>query len=397
MDLFDKELFKQLAEVNNTVAVSLYLPLETEVDKHDKNRIRLKNQLAEATDTLKENYDFSTKEVTDLLEPASRLIANGRFTTDLELNDGLAIFLSAERSEIYTLPRQFEAQMFIGSHFYLTPLLPLLTENGRFYILALSQNEIRLLQASAHTIENVPLGDNIPASLTEALKWEDPEAQTQWHTNISSHARDSRQAVFHGHGGASDENEKEGIEEYFRQVATGIDTLLNGEDTPLVLAGVDYLLSIYEQVSSYPHLLKAGIAGTPEQLSASTLRKKAWEIVAPHFEQDYQREADRLKSAYHANSDLVTDDVENIITAAHYGQVEMLFLDEDGRYWGRFDAAQGAVTRQRADEPNSQELLERTAVQTILTGGTVYVVTNVHLPIQTTAVAQLRSPVYSAA
>lgn len=50
-----------------------------------------------------------------------------------------------------------------------------------------------------------------------------------------------------------------------------------------------------------------------------------------------------------------------------------------------------------ATDPDSQELLDRAAAHTILADGTVYVASRAHLPLQTTAVAHLRSPLYAAA
>ncbi|MEZ4715870.1 MAG: hypothetical protein R2851_07260 [Caldilineaceae bacterium] len=55
--------------------------------------------------------------------------------------------------DVYTqlrLPLDFPSLTRVADHFYVKPLLPLLTDDGRFYILALSQNDVRLYQAT-HT------------------------------------------------------------------------------------------------------------------------------------------------------------------------------------------------------------------------------------------------------
>lgn len=389
MNSLTKETFKRLAEVDDYPCVSIYLPLEQEADKHDKNRIRLKNQLATATDQLSER-GLASDEVANLLQPATDMIAHGRFTTNLELNQGLAIFLSPNTTEIYTLPVSFAEQTLVANHFYLTPVLPLLQENGRFYILALSQNEIRFLQATAHSIEAVTLDDDIPASLDEALKWEDPEAQSQWHTSTSPQAQRSRQAIFHGHGVTNEETQKEDVQEYFRQVAAGIDDLLKEEKAPLVLAGVNYLLPIYRKASQYSHLTEGVVSGNPEQMSPQTLREKAWALVAPHFDEARQEALTRF--ANQAGSDMCADTVEAVIAAAHYGQVDTLFLAENGRYWGSFDESQASVQPGNREDGESQELLERTAVYTLLNGGTAYVMPEADMPREVKAAALLRSP-----
>jgi hypothetical protein len=43
----------------------------------------------------------------------------------------------------------------VSERFHVKPLLPLLSGDGRFYVLALSQNEIRLLQGTRYSVEQV--------------------------------------------------------------------------------------------------------------------------------------------------------------------------------------------------------------------------------------------------
>ena len=99
----------------------------------------------------------------------------------------------------------------------------------------------------------------VPKSLAEALQFDDPEQQLQFHTGAPR--GDGRQtAVFHGQGGAK-ENAKDDILEYFRQIDQGLHPVLRDERAPLVLAGVDYLHPIYRQANTYPHLLDQGLTG----------------------------------------------------------------------------------------------------------------------------------------
>jgi hypothetical protein len=395
MNLITKDELKRLAQVNDPPAVSLYLPLEQEVDKHDQNRIRLKNLLAEAEKQLQQHYNLSPQEIADLLQPAARLIADGRFTTNLTLNHGLAVFLSTTGADIYTLPVPFTEQLKIAARFYLAPLLPLLMENGRFYILALSQNEIRFWRATAHTINEVWLSNDIPTSLADALKWEDPEAQIQWHSSTSSQVTGfgRRSAIFHGHGVTGGETRKDNIREYFRQIAAGIDDILKEQKAPLILAGVDYLLPIYQSVSRYPHLMERGITGNPEHVSPQDLREQAWEIAAPHFEQARQEAA--ALYANQAQTELATEDMEQVVTAAHYGFIDVLFMvDRESQYWGAFDEDQALIIRHDQEKPDSQDLLERAAVQTLLNGGVVYALSPAQMG-GAQAAALLRAPLHT--
>lgn len=392
MELLNKEAFTQLAQVEETPAVSIYLPLEREIDQQDQNRIRLKNLLAAAETRLRQQYEWTAPEVADFLQPATRLIEDGRFQgVD---GQGMALFLAPGWEAIYILPLSFAEAVMVGHHFYLKPLLPLFLADGRFYILALSQNEIRLLEATAHSAQEMILPDEVPPSLAEALKWEDPEERLHWHTSTApTTIRQPRRAMFHGHGVTTQEGQKEQILAYFRQVDEGISELLRGEGAPLVLAGVQYLLPLYQKANHYPHLLKDGIHGNPETLSAAALREQAWEIVVPTFAQARQAAAERY--ADRQSTDLATDDLEAVVAAAHYGQVDTLFIDEESQQWGVFDAGEGRI-RQRTEPYTGTELLDRTAVQTFLQGGTVFSLPPADMPTASPAAALLRAPLYTA-
>lgn len=95
---------------------------------------------------------------------------------------------------------------------------------------------------------------------------------------------------------------------------------------------------------------------------------------------------------------MVTADVEKIVAAAHYGQVETVLLAEDTQIWGTFDAAQGVVEQAESEAGETgQELLERTAVHTFLQGGSVFFLPQAEMPEAAAAVALLRAPVHTLA
>jgi len=57
--------------------------------------------------------------------------------------DGLAVFYSRDMIRHYRLPMRFEELVVEANRFHLKPLIPLFTEDSAFYLLAISQNEIR--------------------------------------------------------------------------------------------------------------------------------------------------------------------------------------------------------------------------------------------------------------
>jgi hypothetical protein len=296
------------------------------------------------------------------------------------LSNGLAVFVAKDRFRYYRLPIYFEPFVHISGHFHIKPLLPMLTGNGLFFILALSQNQIRLLEATRDAVDEVDL-EGVPESLAEALRWDDPEKQLQWHSGTASPSvRGERPAQFHGHGVGHDDD-KSNILRFFHKIDSGIaDLLSDGVNPPLVLAGVEYLHPLYSEANTHKHLLEEGITGNPEQISAEELHQKAWDIVSPIFQQEQQEAAERLRTFLGQNASEASNDLAEIVKAAAYKRVAVLFVPVGVRQWGRFDRDSAKVELGSKDDPNSYDLLDFAAANTFLNGGTVYAVQPDEMP-----------------
>jgi hypothetical protein len=340
-----------------------------------QDSIRLKNLLGDAEERLAE-AELRRPEVQELLKPAYGLVPQHDFWR--HQSDGLALFVSPTVFRPYRLPFDFEALTFVAGRFHLKPLLPLLTGDGRFYVLALSQNEIRLLQGTRHSVGQVDLV-KVPESLADILKWDDPEKRLQWHTRTDSKV-DGRAAIFHGHGVASADDPKDYILRYFHRVDEGLSQLLAEERAPVVLAGVDYLLPIYQQANTYLHLMDEGISGNPEGLSAKELHEHAWTIVKPLFQREQQEAAAQYQQLAGTDSHLASSVVQDVVSAAYHGRVASLFVGLGQHQWGTFDPMTNAVHTREEARPGDEDLLDFAAVHTYLNGGEVYAVESQKVP-----------------
>jgi hypothetical protein len=272
----------------------------------------------------------------------------------------------------------------VGERFHLKPLLPLLSGDGRFYVLALSQAEVRLFQCTRYSVGEVAL-ESIPGSLAEALRYDDPERQLQFHTGTPT-GTGKRAALFHGHGVGTDDT-KDNILRYFRQVDRGLRALLGEESAPLVLAGVDYLFPIYREANTYPNLLEKRITGNPEGLTAKELHGQAWKIVEFHFQREQKDAAARYRQF--TGTDRASSDLKAIVPAAYHGRVEVLFVAVGIQRWGSFDPQENVVHLHRTPEPGDEDLLDLAAIQTLLHGGAVYAVEQEGVPDQKASMAAL--------
>jgi len=361
-------------EIRSRQHASILMPTYRTGRKTRQHRIRLKNLLGEAEKRLSA-AGLRRPEIIAMLEPAQRVLRDGLFWS--HQGDGLAVYLAPGLSHLFRLPLEVPELVVVSDRFHVKPLLPLISNDGRFYLLAISQKRIRLFQGSKHSVVEVELA-GVTGSLVEALRGDDPQRQLQSHTTgRAPGGRRGQPALFHGHGAGADDA-KGRILRYFREVDEAVNAALSGEQAPLVLAAVKYLLPIYREANSYPYLAEGAIGGSPERQSGQVLHGRGWEAVAPLFAEAQQGAARRYNQA--VGNDLTADTLETILPAAHHGRVEVLFVTVGFQQWGRFDASANEVRLHVEAEPGDEDLLDLAAVQTFLNGGTVYAVGPDELP-----------------
>jgi hypothetical protein len=358
-------------------AISIYMPTHR-IGDIEQDPIGLKNLIREAEGQLVD-YGFSVSDVRDLLEPAQQLLPDSHFWQHQA--DGLSIFLSAEIFRYYRLPYSFQELVVVAERFHVKPLLPLFSEDGVFYILAVSQNQVRLLQCTRyHVWEVTPKG--VPESLAEALRYDQPEKQHQFHTTGPGGA-----TISHGHG-VSKDYDKVSILRYFQQVNQGLHEVLSEEHASLLIAAVDYLHPIYREANTYHHLLDEGIIGNPDGLNEEALQKQAWAIVQPYFERGRAEVLEQYNEAI--TKELATNDVKQAVLAAYDGRVLILFVATGTQQWGQFDPEHRKIRLYEERRPGVEDLLDFAAVNTLTKGGTVYAVEPEQIPSETPVAALLR-------
>lgn len=364
MNTFTLDDLKTLALKRPGPCVSLFLPTHRSAADTRADQIRFKHVLRTAEEQLLAG-GARAPEARSLLEPVAGLADDPAFWR--HPGDGVAVFVAHGFFRVFRLPLALEEGAAVAPRFHVKPLLPLLRDDSRFYVLALSQNAVRLLLGSQFGIDEVT-PEQMPQSLAEALKSDEVEKVHQYHT-ISSPGAGAPFAMFHGHGEGHDDS-KDRITRYFQQVNRALHRLLHADNVPLVLAGVQYLQPLYRAVNSYAHLLPEGITGNPDDLSPGDLHAAAWALVRPRFEQARAGAVD----AYHrwAGSERASGALETIVPAAYQGRVESLLVAAGSQHWGWYDPDENRLTVHDAPQPGDDDLLDYAAIKTLLTGGRVF-------------------------
>lgn len=369
MDNFTRETFNELAVYDAFPAISIYIPTHGsgwEVNE-GVDKLKFKNHLHEIAREL--DKDRNNK---DFLKPAYDLLEDNSFWKNQD--KGLAVFIAPGIFKVFRMSYPFIEKHVISSTFALTPMVRFCQKDAQYFLLCLSQNNVKMFNCTQYNIKEMPLDPALPRSMDEALWMDDPEVQRQFR---SIGKNQGAGAIFFGNG-SGDESVKTNIFRYFKKLNQGISNMIGNENSPLVIASVDYLLPIFKEAAEYPHVFPQGVSGNPEQWSKDELHHKSWDVVAPYFEKEKLKAIDRFNNLQ--KSELVSSEVEEIIPASHYKKIEVLFMSDEDSLWGKFDSKNAGVDVHNSYKEGDEDLLNKAAVNTLLNGGSVYLLDKNHIP-----------------
>ena len=364
------------------VSVSIYLPTQRTGDV-EQGGIRLKNLLREAEEKLLV-MGLRQPDAAHLLEKARALVDDTLFWHHQA--DGLAVFLSGETFTYYRLPYHPEETVVVANRFHLSPLLPLFAADGIFYVLALSQNKVGLVQCSREGAREVT-PDALPGSMADILQNHDFSRNLQVHSGPSQGAGGKSTGMYHGHGEGKD-GEKDNIVRFLREVDHGLHETLKSEQAPLVLAGVGALQALFREVNTYAYLLDEGVEGNPDLMSPADLQSRAWPIVSTYF--THERQAALSRYGDGLAHGLTANDLHDILLAARDGRIAVLFVASGAQQWGVPGDDVNQTVEHAAFAQGDEDLIDVVVSRALLTAAAVYVVDPGQLPGGETIAALLR-------
>lgn len=374
MDKLSRDELKILVEKQSGTggSVSLFMPTYKAGTEIRQNPTRLKNLLHKAEEHLAAVLPRPV-EARKFLTPIQQLLSDELFWQ--HPSDGLAVFLSQDMFRYYFLPLNFEELVVVSHRFHIKPLLPLFSSGERFYVLALSQNGVKLLQCTHYGAEEIDLAGIVPQSLAETLKYDESGRALQYHTGAAGKGKES--VIFHGQG--LGDVAKKNILRYFQQIDRGLHReILREENAPLVVAGVDYLHPIYKEANTYQHLFDRGIAGNPEGLTAEELHKRAWTLLQPYFEQTQIEAISEYRQL--VGTGHTSNNIEEIVPNAYTGRVKQLFVALGKQKWGTFDSNSNTIKLHEKAEPCDDDLLDLAAAYTFIHRGIVHAIQSEKIP-----------------
>ncbi|WP_145564788.1 baeRF11 domain-containing protein [Yersinia aldovae] len=351
VDIPSREEFLLLSDARADACVSIYIETSPRHQELTASKIQMGNFIKDALRQL-QAIDFDKRRLAQIEVELNSILDDASFW-DMHAYS-LAIFANPDSIRTYRLANAIPNQLHVSDRFYVKPLLRALTFPHSAYILALSENQARVIEFFA----DVPAAEmavaNLPTSVLDAVGKASLNVQK--------------------HGGVDD---KIRLAQYTRQIDHALRPIFVQRDCPLILVSTEPLASIYRSTNTLPHLVDETLFTNAEHIGISELVTMA----RPFMERYYQSQIAALKPLFEtrAGQRRVTTDLSDAARLATQGAIDLLLVDMDSVVAGIVDE-QGSITFTEQDDALSYGVIDEIARRALATGAQVMAVRQNDLP-----------------
>jgi len=361
----------ELLKPDTSPCISIYMPTSRSYPDNVQDPLRFRNLVSRAEE------DGTAAAGKRVIEPLIERLRSLQEQHDFwnHTLDGLAVFVAPDYFRVFRLQQPVPEQVHVSDVFFVKPLIRIFQMSGRYQVLVLTKNAIRLYEGSRQRIDEIEPALEVPKTMKDALGSE----ITPPHMTVSSYGGVGQgSSMRHGHSSGKDEEALD-EERFFRAVDHAItEHHSKPSSLPLILAALPQHQSIFRSISHNSFLVEEGINADPRLLEPDTLRDKALEVIEPHL----QRKIDCLVARYEeaVSKSSGSENPFDITAAALAGNVSVLMLDEQSVYPGGIDPAKGEISFSMETPGNKHDLLEDLAVTVMGNGGEVLVLPSEKMP-----------------
>ncbi len=240
----------------------------------------------------------------------------------------VGIFATEQSAEVFALANAPTPWVGVSDRFLVGPLLEgALERTPCVCVLALSENEVRLIEVTVHPAQVVEVPD-LPEDMTSTLALD-----VTGDRNTLARLRVS-------------DDPKGRLREYARAIDDAVEPVLRGLRAVLVIAATEPLASIYRAMSSHSPVASSTIVGNHDGDSLSEIA----DLAAPAIEHHRREvlEAQLARFAEMPARGLILTGIDEIAEAASEGAIDMLLVDMDRRIPG--PDGEGANPLDQVDE-----------------------------------------------
>lgn len=350
--------------------VSIYVSTTPQTQKVKAGRIAFGNLIKAALQQL-EAAGFD-KRRRGLLEAELAALGEDDVFWSLQAHS-LAVLATPDSVRTFRLATAITDGVEVSDRFHLKPLLRAIAFPQHAFVLALSENAVRLVEVFADLPPSPVRVPDLPKSAADAVGRASVNNLTQG-TRI---ANAQGQTVL--------------LRQYARQVDASLRPLLAGRETQLILAATEPLGPIFRAINSYPALADEGITTSPDRLSDSELASAA----RPVLDRLYAVEIDAARALFQVRvgQRRATTDIGEAARAATNGAIELLLVDIDHVIPGTVDETDGVVSLASTASAASYDVIDEIAGRAIVTGARFLGVRGSDIPGGGPLAAILRYPI----
>ena len=295
------DFVNRLLKVEADLVVTITAPLDPRLPGNDKDRIRLRNLLADARAQVLERFDSRpAKPLLDRLEQVSSEI-------DITGGDkGVAIVAWADGAESHLLPFPVAEGLTLAT----TPATRTLIQGIR------RSPRSRLLEVSDTTVR---LYEGVRSELVEVTEHGFPfETELIQRDNRAIAGRFARKPAG---------DDLEAWRKFYREVDHALATIEAADPLPLVVAGVRRSLDLFDDVSTMTEHVVGRLEGSYERTDQTDLGNEAWQI---HRQRLRDRRAEVIEEvASGVGTGQAVSGMDEVWQLTREGRGRLLVLEED--------------------------------------------------------------------
>ncbi|MDC8000187.1 hypothetical protein POV26_04020 [Aequorivita todarodis] len=287
---------KQLKDIRSENCITIIATTHRTKPDYLNDGLRLKNLIKEAEDRLM--ADTSKRNATHLMEKLNTLAAEIDHSQNLE---SLMLFVNDEVAQYTRLPIKVEDRVVIDETFATRDLVRAMHLETHYYILVLSQEKIRLIEAMNDKIIR-EIGNPFPIENTQFFS-----------KNRAAAAIASRQTSL--------------IAEYFNQADKKVNEVRKDNPLPVLICGLEENHNEYLKIADNKRsIFNIFLNKNKINDTAHSIVDESWKIVKDYVVKKNNERKEELKKAVGENKFL--SDTNEIWNAISEGRIQTLFIEQ---------------------------------------------------------------------
>lgn len=287
---------KKLKNLVSENSITIILNTHRTFPDNEKDAILLKNMIKEAEKRLL--ADFSDREVRGLINKLTSLAESINHRHNLE---SLILFVNHDMAEYVRLPIPVEDRIVIDNTFATRDLIRGLSHRANYYVLVLSRDEARLIQAS---------DDKVVQEFGDPFPYKNELAQTPYKAEPSDAGRLRNLTA-----------------EFFNQVDKVVNQVRKDNPFQVLIASDEQNYHEYMKIADQPKtIFDFFLSGNRQREKDFTIVSDGWKIVSEYYTNKNNERKEELQNAVSANKFL--SDTNEIYQAIKEGKIQTLFVEQ---------------------------------------------------------------------